>query len=150
MYDALLSHLRSAVPFAGHVGVELVSMGDGAGVARLGERPSGLNHVGTHHAGALFTLGEAASGVAMAGAFASMLLSVRPVAGSAAIDFRRPARGDIEAEAAIIDATPEELRAELAAAGKVRFPIAVTLRNSSGDVVADMRVDWHVSSLAPR
>lgn len=144
MHEMILAHLRSAVPFAAHVGVVLTAVGDGTGAAELPEAPHGLNHIGTHHAGALFTLAEAASGAAMAGAFAPNLLSVRPVAASAAIDYRKPARGLVRATAQVED-DPAALRAALAENGKVRFKVAVTLSNENGDVVATMGVDWHVS-----
>jgi acyl-coenzyme A thioesterase PaaI-like protein len=67
MHDLILTDRRQAVPFARHVGVELLTMGDGEASAQLAKRPEGLNHIATHHAGALFTLVEAASGAAMAG-----------------------------------------------------------------------------------
>lgn len=144
MNDMILAHLRTAVPFAAHVGVELDSIGDGEGTARLPAQPHGLNHVGTQHAGALFTLGETASGIAMAGAFAPVLLSVRPVAAAAHTAYLAPARGPITARARI-DGAPEALREELGAKGKVRFRIDVTLSDEAGVDVATMQVDWHVS-----
>jgi len=148
MQDMILAHLKQAVPFAGHVGVELLSLGDGEGVAQLAEAPHRFNHVGTHHAGALFTLAEAASGAAMAGAFASVLMSVRPLAASAQIDYRKPARGLITATAKS-DTAPAELLAALDDAGKVRFKVDVSLTNEHGEQVARMKVDWHVSGPRP-
>ena len=38
-------------------------------------------------------------------------------------------------------ATAEELEAQ----GKVRFPVEVSLSDESGEEVAAMRVEWHVS-----
>lgn len=145
MRDFILAQLRQAVPFAKHTGVELLSMGDGSGVAQLEERPHGLNHIATHHAGALFTLAEAASGCAMAGAFAPVLMSVRPVAANANISYRRPARGLITATAQV-DTKPEDLLAVLKETGKVQFKVSVVLHNTAQEEVASMNVDWHVSS----
>lgn len=148
MKELILEHLKQAVPFANHVGVELLSMDEGKGEARLQERPHGLNHVATHHAGALFTLAEAASGAAMAGAFASVLTTVRPVAANASIRYLRPARGTITA-AARIDDTVDDLLARLKDAGKVQFRVSVVLRNEDMKEVASMDVDWNVSTLRP-
>jgi acyl-coenzyme A thioesterase PaaI-like protein len=142
--DMILTHLRTAVPFAAHVGVELVSIGDGEGSALLPALDHALNHVGTQHAGALFTLGEAASGIAMAGAFAPVLLSVRPVAAAAHTAYLAPARGPITAHARV-DGAPGALRDTLASDGKVRFRVDVTLRDQAGVDVATMQVYWHVS-----
>ncbi len=148
MRELILEHLKQAVPFANHVGVEVLSMGEGLGEARLQERPHGLNHVATHHAGALFTLAEAASGVAMAGAFAPLLTAVRPVAANASICYRRPARGTITA-AAKIDASVDDLLARLEETGKIQFRVSVLLRNEDLKEVASMEVDWNVSTIRP-
>lgn len=148
MKELILEHLKQAVPFANHVGIELLAMDEGKGEARLQERPHGLNHIATHHAGALFTLAEAASGAAMAGTFASVLATVRPVAANASIRYLRPARGTITA-AARIDDTVDDLLARLKDAGKVQFRVSVVLRNEDMKEVASMDVDWNVSTLRP-
>ena len=69
VFDLLREQLGKTVPFANHVGVEIVEVGEGTATARLDEQPHTRNHIGSQHAGALFTLAEAASGGAMAGAF---------------------------------------------------------------------------------
>ena len=148
MREIILAHLRDAVPFASHVGIELLSMGEGEATAQLQERPHVLNHVATHHAGALFTLAETASGAAMAGTFAPVLTSVRPVTANASISYLRPARGMITATAKV-DAPAEALLATLHEKGKVQFRVDVTLRNDAGKNIATMNVDWNVSTLAP-
>lgn len=146
MKKAILEHLRHGVPFANHVGIELISMDEGVGEARLEERPQGLNHVATHHAGALFTLAETASGAAMAGTFLPVLAAVRPVTANAAIRYRRPARGTITATAQV-DTPAAALLEELKEKGKVQFRVGVVLRNDAGNEVASMDVDWNVSTL---
>jgi len=77
-YDLIRQQLGKTVPFARHAGVEIEKIGKGYSVVHLPFRPEGLNHIGTQHAAALFALGETASGAAMAGAFAPILLEVRP------------------------------------------------------------------------
>lgn len=148
MREMILAHLKQAVPFTAHVGVELLSVGDGEAAATLAEAPHRLNHVGTHHAGALFTLAETASGAAMAGAFAPVLLSVRPVAASAKLEFRKPAR-DLITATAKVDGAPSALLAALHEHGKVRFKVDVVLTNEHNDVVATTEVEWHVSTPRP-
>lgn len=148
-YDAIRRLLSSTVPFAAHAGVELVCVGDGTGEAVLAEQPFTLNHVATQHAGALFTLGEAASGAAMAGGFMPVLAKVRPVAATANIQYLKVARGMIRAHAKIGEAT-EVLRRRLEEVGKVQFPIEISMTDQAGTKVATMQVDWHVSSLRPQ
>ena len=82
-YDMIKTHLDAAVPFATHVGVKLLEIADGTARAELDQRPETSNHIATQHAGAMFTLGEAASGAAVAGALAPVILQMRPVAATA-------------------------------------------------------------------
>ncbi len=84
-YDMIKSHLDTAVPFANHVGVRLAEIGDGTASAELDQREDVSNHIATMRAGAMFTLGEAASGAALAGAFGMDILKIRPVAVTANI-----------------------------------------------------------------
>lgn len=143
-YDLIRSQLGQSVPFARLAGIEIDSIGGGRASAHLPFRPEGLNHIGTQHAAALFALGETASGAAMAGTFAPILLEVRPVAAEASIRYFGLARGAVTAEARV-EAEPEALITAVKTDGKVRFPIVVSLRGEDGVEIGEMMVDWHVS-----
>ena len=143
-FEMIRDQMARAVPFAAHAGVELVEVGDGTGIAALPQSAESVNHIGSQHAGALFTLGEAASGAAMAGAFATVLLEVRPVAAQASIAYRRIAKGRIRATARTTEPA-EALLARLRAEGRVAFDVAVDLADEAGETVAEMVVAWHVS-----
>jgi acyl-coenzyme A thioesterase PaaI-like protein len=142
-YEAIAAGLKQAIPFNGHLGLEVNEVAPGRGVVTLPELPELQNHVGSQHAGALFTAGEAASGGAFLGSFAEHLASVTPLARSAEIDYRRIARGPITATATLGGDVPE-LVARLDADGRVEFPVDVELTDGGGDVVATMTVSWHV------
>ena len=144
VFDLLREQLGKTVPFANHVGVEIVEVGEGTATARLDEQQHTKNHIGSQHAGALFTLAEAASGGAMAGAFMPVLMQVRPVAAESTIRYSKIAKGPITARAKIGQQASELLQ-ELEAQGRVRFPVEVSLSDESGEEVAAMRVEWHVS-----
>ena len=146
-YDALKAQLSAVVPFAAHVGVALETIGEGTASAMLEQSQATSNHVATMHAGALFTLAEAASGAAMAGMFLERLAGVRPVAAGSTIAYLKPAKGRITAHAAV-DGTRDALFAALDAEGKVRFPVTIRMEDAAGREVAQMSVDWHVSALA--
>ena len=137
------SGLAQAIPFNKHVGLELVEVGAGQGAVRLPDAPELHNHVGTQHAGGLFAAGEFASGAAFMGAFADRLASIRPLARSAQIDYRKLARGAITATGRL-EADVQELLAKLDAEGRVRFPIAVEMHDADGQLVATMSVEWDV------
>lgn len=60
-YDMIREPISKTVPFSSHTGIELISIENGIGEALLPAQDVTLNHIGSQHAGALFTLGEAAS-----------------------------------------------------------------------------------------
>jgi acyl-coenzyme A thioesterase PaaI-like protein len=143
-YETIRTQLAASAPFAALVGVEVVEVGLGTATARLSLRDEISTHVASLHAGALFTLGETASGAAMAGAFAARLAGLRPLATGAAIAYRRIARGEIVARASIaspVDALLDRLDAD----GKVAFEAAVVLSTEDGAEVAEMTVGWRVA-----
>jgi acyl-coenzyme A thioesterase PaaI-like protein len=142
-YDALKGALGSAVPFNGFLGLDIAEIGDGTAVVRLPESDSLKNHVGSQHAGALFSAGEAASGGAFLGAFAEHMAGLTPLARSASIRYTKIASGPIDARARLA-ADKADLLARLDADGRVEFPVEVELVDGDGNQVAAMTVDWHV------
>jgi len=142
-YDMIKSHLDSAVPFAAHVGVKLLTLSDGEASAELVQRHETSNHIGTQHAGAMFTLGEAASGAAMAGAIAPVIMDMRPVAAMGQIAFKRIAEGTLTAYAKT-SRPGADLLAALQKDGKIAFDVAVDIRNAADETVVEMTVNWHV------
>lgn len=144
MFEMIREQMNRAVPFAAHAGVALTGLSPDGATAQLAEAPTSLNHIGSQHAGALFTLGEAASGAAMAGVFAPVLLEVRPLAAGASIRYSRVAKGPISAIAQV-QGDAAALLDTLAHDGKVAFDVGVTLSDAEGQEVAAMTVNWHVS-----
>jgi uncharacterized protein (TIGR00369 family) len=142
-FDAIAKGMTQAVPFAGHLGLEITHIGEGEAVVRLPEGPELTNHVGSQHAGALFTVAETASGAAFVGAFAERLGDVTPLARSAEISYEKIANGPIEATAKLA-VDPAEALATLDAEGKVVFPCQIELTDAAGQRVASATVQWHV------
>lgn len=149
MYDLLRDRLATTVPFAHHTGVQVLEVGPGVSRVALEERDEIKNHIGSHHAGALFTLAEAASGAAMAGAFLAVLQQVRPVAAESSIRYLKVAKGLITGIAKV-KGDPKELLAQLERDERVRFPVDVTLSNEAGEEVASVTVEWHLSKLSQK
>lgn len=143
MYEVIRQQMASIVPFATHAGVEIVSLENGAASARLPQSDTSINHIGSQHAGALFTLGEAASGAAMSGAVADQLMSIRPVAAKASINYLKIAKGTIAAFAKT-SLPGDAIKEGLAKDGKIQFDVTVSLRDQSEREVATMTVAWHL------
>jgi len=142
-FDAIAQGMTQAVPFAKFLGIEVTKVAPGEAVAVLPERPELTNHVGSQHAGALFTVAETASGAAFVGAFAERMGDVTPLARSAEVSYEKIAKGPIEARGKL--AVPaEEALATLDAEGKVVFPCEIELLDADGQRVATATVQWHV------
>jgi len=142
-YAAIAAGMNAAVPFNGHVGLDTVTVSPDAGVVRLPDSAQLHNHVGSQHAGALFTAGEAASGAAFIGSFAELMGEITPLAESAEISYRKLARGEITATAHF-EEDRDALIERLGADGRARFTIAVELTDAGGALVAEMTVQWYV------
>lgn len=142
-FDAIAQGLTQAVPFAGHAGLEITSIAAGEAVVVLPERDELKNHVGSQHAGALFTAAETASGAAFVGAFVERMGEVTPLARGAEISYEKIAKGPIEARAKLGVPAAEAL-ATLDADGKVVFPCEIELVDGDGTQVGTATVHWHV------
>jgi uncharacterized protein (TIGR00369 family) len=142
-FDLIAKGMPQAVPFAGHLNLEITEVSAGEATVLLPERPELLNHVGSQHAGALFTAAETASGAAFVAAFAERMGDLTPLARSAEISYEKIAKGEITARGRL--AMPaEEALATLDAEGKVEFPCEIELTDAEGTLVAAANVRWHV------
>ena len=125
--DELSRLLPSLVPFVGRLGITYEHLDAAGARLTLGSDASLLNHVGTAHAGVLFTLAESASGAVIVVATSEVLDRVTPVVGSADITFHRAAVGDLVATAApagdladAVEAATAGRRAEVEVRAEVR------------------------------
>jgi uncharacterized protein (TIGR00369 family) len=141
--ELIAKSMGTAVPYIGHMGIEVTAMSEGEATAVLPDRPELHNHVGSQHAGALFGVAETASGAAFVGAFAVRMGDVTPLARNAEIAYVKVARGPIEAKAKLGVPAAEAL-ATLDKDGRVDFSVEVELTDGEGDVVATATVHWNV------
>ena len=144
VYDRIKQQMMDTLPFVRLLGISIDEIGAGTSKVSLPDEPKLHNHLGTQHAGALFTLAETASGAAMAGGFAELILGLRPVAKESRIQYQKLARGATRAEGRV-PGDLAALKAQLAQDGKVAFPVAVDIFDSEGTLAAQVTVDWYLS-----
>lgn len=142
-FELIRAQMGQALPFIRHLGIEIVEVGAGRGITRITERDELRNHVGTHHAGVIFTLAEAASGAAMSGAFANYLLAIRPLASEATVRYLKLARGQLTATATVGEPV-DEIMARYQADARVAFAINTEVSDEQGRSIAEMSVAWDV------
>jgi acyl-coenzyme A thioesterase PaaI-like protein len=140
-FEAIKQGLSQAVPLVRTLGLEYLELSAERALLRLPDRADLHNHVGGPHAGVLFALGESATGAVVIGSFADLLDRFTPLAAGAQIRYRALAMGPVTAEATLARST-DEIRAELAEAGKVRFDVNVVIRDEAGTTTGEMTVSW--------
>ncbi|SCE79549.1 DUF4442 domain-containing protein [Micromonospora mirobrigensis] len=138
--------LLEAVPFARTLGIEFVEVApeaDGGvrAVVRLPDAPEHHNHVGGPHAGAMFTLGETASGAVVLAAFTPVLDRAVPLAVTAEIAYKKVAMGPVLATARLGRPVADVL-AELDAGRRPEFPVVVEIGTEDGTVTSLLTVVW--------
>ena len=144
VYDRIKQQMMDTLPFVRLLGISIDDIGAGTSKVSMPDDPKLHNHLGTQHAGALFTLAETASGAAMAGGFAELILGLRPVAKESRIQYQKLARGATRAEGRV-PGDLAALKAQLAQDGKVAFPVAVDIFDAEGTLAAQVTVDWYLS-----
>src|SRR6201999_2953119 len=147
-FDLIAKGMSQVVPFVGFLDLQIESLTAGEATVVLPDKAELKNHVGSQHAGALFTAAETASGAAFVGAFAERMGEVRPLARSAEISYEKIAQGEVTAKARLGVPAAEAL-ATLDSDGVVQFPCEVELFDAGGATVATATVRWHVRKTEP-
>lgn len=127
----------ATVPFARTLGLEFAA----DLTARLPDNRATHNHVGGPHAGALFGLGETASGAVVLATFGEQLSRSVPLTVRAEIRYRKLAMGTVVARARL-GRPAGEVVAELDAGGRPEFDVHVEIATEDGTVTAEMTVVW--------
>jgi len=143
--EALGGTLLSTVPFARTLGIEFLRVtpaGSGvSAVVRLPDRDDLHNHVGGPHAGALFALGDTASGAVVMATFADQFGRAVPLVVGAGVAYHKLARGRVTATATLHD-DPATVVAALDAGERPEFSVDVEITREDGAVVATMSITW--------
>ena len=137
----VFSGLQQAVPFVRTLGLEEVELSEERAVLRLPDVDSQRNHVGGPHAGAMFSLGESASGAVVLLHFGATLGRATPLAVAASIRYLKLALGPVTGTATLGRPVAEVL-AELDAGERPEFDVAVQLTTEDGTVTGEMTVLW--------
>ncbi|MFD5569219.1 DUF4442 domain-containing protein [Streptomyces cadmiisoli] len=133
--------LAATVPMVRTLNLEYLETTPEKAVLVLPDQGEYRNHVGGPHAGAMFTLGESASGAIVLAAFGEQLSRAVPLPVHAEIAFKKIALGPVTATATL-GRPAVEVVAELDAGKRPEFPVAVAIRREDGAVTTEMTVVW--------
>ncbi|MFG1838851.1 DUF4442 domain-containing protein [Micromonospora sp. NPDC049175] len=138
--------MLEAVPFARTLGFEFVEVApEAAGgvraVVRMPDSPATHNHVGGPHAGAIFTLGETASGAVVLAAFGHLLDRAVPLAVRAEIAYRKLAMGPVRATARLGRPALDVIE-EFESGRRPEFGVDVEITTEDGTPTSALTVIW--------
>ncbi|MET9773097.1 DUF4442 domain-containing protein [Streptomyces sp. NPDC006367] len=133
--------LAATVPMVRTLNLEYLETTPEKAVLALPDQPEYHNHVGGPHAGAMFTLGESASGAIVLAAFGDQLPRAVPLLVTAEIAFRKLALGPVTATATL-GRPVADVVAELDEGKRPEFPVSVAIRREDGAVTGEMTVVW--------
>ncbi|PYC69375.1 DUF4442 domain-containing protein [Micromonospora arborensis] len=138
--------MLDAVPFARTLGFEFVEVAPEAkggvrAVVRMPDSSATHNHVGGPHAGAIFTLGETASGAVVLAAFGQLLDRAVPLAVRAEIAYRKLAMGPVLATARLARPALDVIE-ELESGRRPEFDVVVEIETEDGKPTSAMTVVW--------
>jgi thioesterase domain-containing protein len=127
----------SAIPFNRFLGLRA-----GEAALALPEDPKYLNHLGTVHAGAQFSLAEAASGQWLLDRFGEAAADYVAVVRRADVKFRRPAAGELTAQAGAPPEEAERFLEMLTQRGRAAIEVRVQVLGEDGSATLESVFEW--------
>jgi uncharacterized protein (TIGR00369 family) len=147
LFEAIRRQLGRTVPFVRMIGIDVAVIGRERAETRMPADERLGNNFGSVHAGALFTLCEAASGALLAGAMVDVIMQTRFIVRDAQIEYLKPARGEVHARASLADDGASVLEA-LRRDGHVDVEVDVSaitrLSDGSETLVARASFNWQL------
>ncbi len=139
--DVVKNTFAQAVPMVGTLSLEFTELGTQRAVMVLPDQAPYHNHVSGPHAGAMFTLGESASGSLVFVNFGDRMADATPLAVEATIRYLKFAKGRVTATATM-DRDPADVLTELDAGQRPEFTVDVALTTDDGTQTGAMSVLW--------
>ena len=125
------------IPFNRFLGLRL----DGS-VLTLPADPKYQNHLGTIHAGAQFSLAEAASGQWLLDKFGDRAAEYLAVVRHVDVKYRRPATGELTARAEVDEEKAEQFRETLERRGRAAIEVRVQVVSADQEVTLEAAFEW--------
>ncbi len=132
--------MTETVPFVQTVGIGHKD----ADRLTLSNDPCLQNHLGTLHAGALYTLAETQSGLALMRLFPELQEEVIPLLRSGGLKYRHPVTESVVATAYVLQEEQEHFMKRFSHKGRATVTVAVTLKTEEEKICAEGDFVWFV------
>jgi acyl-coenzyme A thioesterase PaaI-like protein len=130
------------IPFNSHIGLR---GSDKEGfIFMLGEGSKYENHIGTVHAGALYSLAEATSGEFLFRRFGELVGPMVPVVRRARVKYHGPGRGAMHSRARLEEGDGGRVLQELRSRGRTMISVFVEVLDTGGELVMRSSFEWFV------
>jgi acyl-coenzyme A thioesterase PaaI-like protein len=139
--EAVKIGFPQAVPMVGTLSLQFVDLDHQTATMRLDDQVPFHNHVGGPHAGAMFILGESASGALVLANFGDRMGDATPLAVQATIRYLKLAMGPVTATARMVRSGTEVI-AELDGGGRPEFLVEIDIRDEAGVTTGEMTIVW--------
>ena len=130
------------MPFLKNIGVKIAYVEKGKVRVELPFEEGITNHLGTVHAGAIYTIAETGGGLVITSAATSA--DIWGVAKSGHIKYKKPAKSMIYVEEEVDPEWVAEKFNTALTEGKADIPFTVHVRDENGDVVAEVEFIYHI------
>jgi acyl-coenzyme A thioesterase PaaI-like protein len=133
-----------AIPFNRFLGLRA-----GGAALTLPADPKYHNHLGTVHAGAQFSLAEAASGQWLLDRFGDAAADYVAVVRHADVKFRRPATGELTTQAGASPEEAERFLETLTRRGRATIEVRVQVLGADGSATLESTFEWFAQRIHP-
>ena len=132
-------------PFVDFLGCSVLEADPRHAVAQQRPAPELDNHAGVRHAGALFSVGYAASRALVASALGATAVTAEARMLHSEVAYEKVVRDEVVTATAEPAADWEAFLERLSDGEVVPLPTSVTLRNDEGQMVTTMSISWNVT-----
>ncbi|HEX2934472.1 MAG TPA: YiiD C-terminal domain-containing protein [Bacteroidales bacterium] len=132
------------IPFNHYIGIK--ESNEPKYLLMLEKSDDQLNHLGTMHASAQFSLAEATSGYFLLKAFGELATRVIPVVRKSELKFRKPAMGNIYSTADFAGTTPDKVREELNNSGRALVTVEAKIFDDQNQTLT-ATFEWFIQKI---
>ena len=140
-----MGSIHAQSPYTAHVGIDVQPSASGIGSVTVPEGEYLNNHVGSRHAGALFSIGDATASALLEATFPSDFVCSLAM-GQEQISYERMAKGPLRATARLGEGTGTDAILAIGSGRVPSFDVDVEMVDDDDRVVALMKVEYRVGS----